>query len=264
MIIDFHTHIFPDGLARRATGALEKSGCVKSEGTATKDAILRAMDECGVDASVVLNVATNESQHENILRFAKSIDSKRLISFGSVMQGSVHALEYIWKTSDEGLRGLKFHPALQRARPSDKRFFPLYDLARALNLIVTFHAGWDFSYPDEILATPEALLEVVKNFPGLRVVAAHMGGIKCSESVLSLLAERKDIYFDTAYCASKWISKEMMERIIRKHGAERILFGSDYPWHRPSREMDLIRSLDISDEDKALILGGNAERLLNL
>ena len=55
-----------------------------------------------------------------------------------------------------------------------------------------------------------------------------------------------------------------MRKIIKKHGAEKILFGSDFPWHLPSQEIDLINSLELSASDKELILGGNAERLLGI
>jgi len=69
---------------------------------------------------------------------------------------------------------------------------------------------------------------------------------------------------DTAYCVEPWLDMGMMKEIIKKHGADRILFGSDYPWHLPSQEISLIRSLDISEEEKEMILGGNAARLLGI
>lgn len=80
------------------------------------------------------------------------------------MPESVSALEYVWYVSDEGLKGLKFHPALQRFYPDDEKYFPVYDLARALNLIVVFHTGWDPSYPDELQASPESIVAVAENF----------------------------------------------------------------------------------------------------
>jgi predicted TIM-barrel fold metal-dependent hydrolase len=264
MIIDFHTHIFPDKLAAHAMRVLKKNASVSSDCDPTKEDLLRTMDECGVDKAVVLNIVTKESQHEDVLRFAKSTDSDRLIAFGSVMPDSPHALEYIWKASDEGLKGLKFHPALQRIYPAEKKYFPLYDLARALNLIVTFHAGWDPSYPDEINATPQSMKTIADNFPGLRIIAAHMGGMKLAQEVFDDIAGKSDIYMDTAYCDHSWMDKDMLEKIINKHGADKILFASDFPWDSPSRELALIRSLNITEEQKQLILGDNAVRLLGI
>ena len=264
MIIDFHTHVFPDELAGYAMDKLARNCGVEYSGLATVEDLKSEMEKSGVDKSVVLHVATKESQHEDILRFAKEIDSDKLISFGSVKPDSQSALEYIWKISDEGLKGMKFHAALQRIYPDEKRYFPLYDLARALNLIVTFHTGWDPSYPHELQAPPSAIVTIARNFPGLRIVAAHMCGMKLAHDVFTNVAGIADIYMDTAYCADKWLDKRLFEDIIRKHGAERVLFGSDYPWHLPSKEIALIRSLGISDEEKDMILGGNAVRLLGL
>ena len=264
MIIDFHTHIFPDGFANRAMSVLSANGNVGYVAPATLNGLVASMDECGVDRSVVLNVVTKESQHENVLRFAKETDSERVISFGSVLPSSVYALEYVWKISDEELKGIKFHPALQRIYADDEQYFPIYDLARALNLIVVFHVGFDYSFPDELNASPKSMLKIARNFPGLRIVAAHMGGLKMAEDVLEEVAGQADIYMDTAYCAEPWLDKGILKKIIRKHGAEKILFGSDYPWHMPSQEISLIRSLDISQEEKDMILGGNAGRLLGI
>lgn len=264
MIIDFHTHVFPDKIARAAMEQLAKQCRQSYFAPATVESLLHTMDEEGIDKSVVLNIATKEEQHENVLRFAKKIDSERLVSFGSVVPDSVYALEYVWKISDEGLKGLKFHPALQRINADDERIFPVYDLARALNLIVVFHAGWDPTYRDEMQASPEMILRVLRNFPGLRIVAAHMGGLKMARDVLDNVAGKADLYFDTAYTDEPWIDRDMMRDIIRRHGAERVLFGSDFPWHDPIREIKLIKSLDISEEEKRLILGENARRLLAL
>lgn len=264
MIIDFHTHIFPDNFADHAMNVLSQNAKVGYSAPATLGGLIAAMDESGVDRSVVLNIVTKDSQHENVLRFAKETNSEKTIAFGSVLPSSVYALEYVWKISDEELKGIKFHPALQRIYPEDEQYFPIYDLARALNLIITFHVGFDPSYPNEINASPESMIKIARNFPGLKIVAAHMGGLKMAEDVLETVAGQADIYMDTAYCADPWLDKRILKEIIRKHGADRILFGSDYPWHMPCREISLIRSLDISEEEKEMILGGNATRILGI
>ena len=264
MIIDFHTHVFPHKIADAAMTKLQHQCGVPYYAPATAESLVKTMDACGVDKSVVLNIVTKETQHEHVLSFAKEIDSERLISFGSVMPGSEYALEYVWKISDEGLKGIKLHPPLQRADVDDKRLFPVYDLARALNLVVIFHAGWDATYRDEMRASVEMTINVVNNFPGLKLVAAHMGGLRIARDVFDRLAGKYELYFDTAYAADPWLDKGMFRDIIRRHGAEHILLGSDYPWHLPSMEIDLIKSLDIGEEEKKMILGENAARLLGL
>lgn len=263
MIIDFHTHIFPDALADRAMKTLSVSTEQSYRGKPTRSGLIKTMDECGVDKSVVLNVVTKEKQHEDVLRFAESVNSDRLISFGSVLPSSELALEYTWKISDSGLLGMKLHPALQRICADDKSYFPIYDLARALNFIVVFHTGYDYTYPDELNASPQSMVNISRNFPGLRIVAAHMGGLRMAHDVMEHTAGT-EIYFDTAYCADPWMDSGMFCDLIKKHGASRILFGSDYPWHTPDMEIAMIRQADISEEEKEMILGGNAARLLGL
>ena len=241
----------------------EQSGVPYSSEAAVSD-LHAAMKSAGIDRSVLLHIATKESQHRHVLEFAKETDKDPFISFGSVVPGSETALEYIWRISDEGLRGVKFHPALQRADADLESAMPMYDLIRALNLVVVFHAGWDATYRDEERCSPRMLLHILKNFPGIKMVAAHMGGMCLQNEVMELLAGKADLYFDTAYAADPWIDKPTVEKIIRTHGADKILFGSDFPWHLPSQEIELIDSLNISSEEKELILGGNAQRLLGI
>lgn len=264
MIIDFHTHVFPDKIAKHAMEMNARAARLEYSAPATVGALCANMNENNIDKSVALHIVTKEQQHENVLNYAKSIDSERIISFGSVLPTSVYALEYVWKISDEELKGMKLHPALQRFDLGDEKILPVFDLARACGLIVLIHMGFDPSYPSELSATPEALVGIMKNFPGLKVVAAHMGGMRMARDVLDTLAGAADIYMDTACCADPWLDKGLFKDIVRRHGADRILFGSDYPWHLPQQELELIRALDISEEEKRLILGANAARLLGV
>ena len=264
MIIDFHTHVFPDKLAHPAMLKLhEQSGVPYSSEAAVSD-LRAAMKSAGIDRSVLLHIATKESQHRHVLEFAKETDKDPFISFGSVVPGSETALEYIWRISDEGLRGVKFHPALQRVDAALESALPMYALIRALNLVVVFHAGRDATYRDEASCSPRMLLHILKNFPGIKIVAAHMGGLHIQNEVMEQLAGKADLYFDTAYTADPWMDKATMEKMIRMHGADKILFGSDFPWHLPLHELEFIDSLGISAEEKELITGGNARRMLGI
>lgn len=256
--------MFPDKLAHPAMLKLhEQSGVPYSSEAAVSD-LRAAMKSAGIDRSVLLHIATKESQHRHVLEFAKETDKDPFISFGSVVPGSETALEYIWRISDEGLRGVKFHPALQRVDADLESAMPMYDLIRALNLVVVFHAGWDATYRDEERCSPRMLLHILKNFPGIKIVAAHMGGLHIQNEVMEQLAGKADLYFDTAYTADPWMDRATMEKMIRMHGADKILFGSDFPWHLPLHELEFIDSLGISAEEKELITGGNARRLLGI
>ena len=249
MIIDSHTHI------------REGKGEVKN--------FLKAMDENHIDMAIVHPIVPGDddlgySDNAFVARLVREYPD-RLMGYACVVPTEPDAKDQLRKAIETyGLKGLKLHPPLQRIDVDDKRLFPVYDLARALNLVVIFHAGWDATYRDEMRASVEMTINVVNNFPGLKLVAAHMGGLRIARDVFDRLAGKYELYFDTAYAADPWLDKGMFRDIIRRHGAEHILLGSDYPWHLPSMEIDLIKSLDIGEEEKKMILGQNAARLLGL
>ena len=93
-------------------------------------------------------------------------------------------------------------------------------------------------------------------------MAAHLGGLGFEEEVLSTLCGL-DIYFDTAFSFGQ-LPRYYSEKIIKSHGADRILFGSDSPWHTPDMEMELIRNLSLSDSEAEKITHENAEKLLEI
>lgn len=253
MIIDFHTHFCPDKTAGRAAGNSDALG-----------ELLAVMDAAGVDKSVVLQMVTDETRHEDALLRAKELDSQRIISFGSVLPASVHALEYVWKISDEGLKGIGLYPELQKFDLGDPKYFPVFDLARACWFVVTINMGSAARSLDGASASPRDLAKIMADFPGLKVVVSCLGDLKTARETLEILPGKDNIYIDTAYCAEVQPDKGFFKEIIREYGAERVLFGSGYPWSTPSRELQIIRSLDITEKEKSLVLGGNAARLLGL
>ena len=174
------------------------------------------------------------------------------------------ALDELARIRSLGLCGVKFHPDYQGFFADDPKAFPIYAAAEELGLPVAFHTGWDPRSPDVVHAPPQAVARVAEEFPKLTVIAAHMGGMCLQNEVMEQLAGKADLYFDTAYTADPWMDKATMEKMIRMHGADKILFGSDFPWHLPLHELEFIDSLGISSEEKELILGGNARRLLGI
>jgi uncharacterized protein len=99
-------------------------------------------------------------------------------------------------------------------------------------------------------------------FQGVPVVAAHFGGYMMRHETLKHLVG-KDVYFDTSYSHSRF-PPPWAKEIIEKHGAKKILLGSDMPWSRTDYETDYVKSLGLGEEDLTLILGGNAQKLLGI
>ena len=266
MVIDFHTHAFPEKIVARAIDTLAKtSGNVIPFSDGTVDGLLHTMDEGGVDRSVVLNIATNEGQMSKVNDFAISIDgyAERLISFGSVYPGSGAALEELHRLHEAGVRGIKLHPEYQDFFVDDDRMTPVYELLGQLGMITVFHSGLDNGFMGPVHCTPQRVKAMLPAFGGAPVVLAHMGGYILWNEVLEVLAGLDGLYFDTSFCYSR-IPMPLCRAIIERHGAEHILFGSDSPWSPPRLERRLVEGLSLPDESVAAVMGGNACRLLKM
>lgn len=263
MLIDFHTHAFPDAIAARAIPRLAHiAGGLVPHTDGTTAGLKQVMDETGVDISVVLSIATNPRQQHNVNDFAAQIDrDPRLVAFGSVHPDAPDALEELERIKALGLKGVKLHPDYQGFRVDEERMKPIYRKLSELGLIVLFHAGLDYGYPPPYGASPEGLARALK-WLDTPVVAAHWGGLQCCEGVLEHLCGL-DLYFDTAFSHGT-MPKYFAQKILEKHGAQKILFGTDLPWHRADMEMRLLESLELSADEMADITHKNAEKLLNI
>ena len=263
MLIDFHTHAFPEKLAARAVAGLSHgSGGMTPQTDGTLASLKREMDADGVDISVVLSIATNPRQQTNVNNFAIEINADpRIAAFGSIHPDAPNVLEELERIQAAGLKGVKLHPEYQQFYADDERMKPIYRKISELGLITLFHAGQDIGFAPPYHCLPEHLLGTLKWLEG-PVVAAHWGGYCCGIDVLDKLCG-ENLYFDLSF-GYGCIPKPTAQAIVDRHGPDRLLFGSDMPWHRPEWELRLIHSLDISKEDKEKIFFKNAMKLLNL
>ncbi|MDD2647813.1 MAG: amidohydrolase family protein [Eubacteriales bacterium] len=264
MIIDFHTHAFPEGLAKRAlTGLSSRAGNMPFYTDGTPDGLLRHMDESGVDKAVVLQIATRKENMTTINNAAEKGNSERLIYFGSVHPLAENALEELDRIAGMGLLGVKFHPEYQDFDIDDKRCEPVYRRIGELGLITTLHMGRDLGFFGHCHCAPEMLERVMPLFGSAPVIAAHSGGYAMWEETMSAYTRRDNLYFDTSF-SHVHLPPKALRAIIDKHGAEKVLFGSDSPWSPMKGEMSFLDSVGLSETERELILHKNAERLLGL
>lgn len=263
MLIDFHTHAFPEAIAEKAIAKLSfVSGGLNPHTNGTTSGLKELMQKTKVDKAVVLNIATNAKQQKNVNDFAAQLNSNPdFFSFGSIFPDSPDALEELERIKALGLKGVKLHPDYQGFSVDDEKMKPIYKKISKLGLITIFHAGLDYGFPPPYGGTPEKMVKALSWFES-PVVAAHWGGIDCGEGVLDLLCG-KDIYFDTSFGYGN-MPKYYAEKILEKHGTDKILFGTDSPWHTADMEMRLLSTLDLSEEEKEKITHKNAEKLLGL
>ena len=263
MLIDFHTHAFPRKIASRAMEKLSYDvGGLQPQTDGTLEGLEALVDRDGVDLSVVHSIATNPHQMHKVNDYAFQMDRDgRIVAFGSVHPDAPDALEELERIKAAGLKGVKLHPEFQGFYADDEKMKPIYRKISELGLITMFHAGEDYGYAPPYHAMPEHLKRALGWFDS-PVVAAHWGGIGCGQKVLETLCG-EHIYFDLSYGYGA-MPKPTAQAILERHGPDRLLFGSDCPWHRPVWEMRLLDSLDMETEEREKILWKNAAKLLGL
>ena len=267
MYIDFHVHAFADNIAERAMSKLsataEKTG-LKPVTDGTIAGLKNKLTECNISGAVLLPVATKPSQQTTINNWAASQNNGFFYSFGSVHPMAEEVFEELERIKDLGLYGIKLHPDYQDFYVDDENVIPVYKKCAELDLPVLIHSGYDPLSPDNIHCMPDAAARAFDRVPQMTMILAHGGSMYKWDLVEEYLAGKKgNLFFDVSVIAGQ-ISQEQLTRIIKKHGADRILFGSDCPWDTPLNEIKMINALNISDEEKELIFYKNAEKLLGI
>jgi predicted TIM-barrel fold metal-dependent hydrolase len=159
-----------------------------------------------------------------------------------------------------GIAGVKLHADYQRVDADDPVMFPLYEACLAHGLMAVMHAGFDVALSPPVRATPRMIAAVLDRFPGLRLVAAHMGGNRMWDEAERYLAGR-DMLFDTALFARE-IEESVFLSLLRAHGADRVLFATDQPWLDQAHAMRIMRDWALTARERSLIMGENALRAL--
>lgn len=269
MLIDFHTHCFPDKIAERALWQLQQN-VIKMQGKnfpprsdGTLAGLLKCMAEDGVDISVVLPIATTPKQSGSINRFAREINEVD----GIVSFGSVHPLQSDWEAVLEdikksGLMGIKLHPEYQGVFVTSDEVKRILIKCEELGLYTVFHAGEDIGMPKPVHCMPECIRHMLDYVKGDKIIAAHMGGWGVWDDVEKYLVGTP-VILDTSYSAG-FMPKEQFGRIVRQHGADKIVFGTDQPWHRATEEVEYIESVGLTDSELEQIYHKTAERILGL
>ncbi len=269
MLIDTHTHVFPETIAARAITALEEgmwntNACRnKAVIGGTLPDLLAEMDRSGVDLSVVAPIATKVTQSTSINHFAEQItDGKRILSFGSVhpLQPDYEAV--LEDLAARGFLGIKLHPEFQDFFIDSPHAIRVLQKAESLGLIILLHAGADMGYKPPYRCIPQRLAAALDHLDGRKIIAAHMGGYLMWEDVAKYLLD-SPIYLDTA-AVCREISTDTAMALILDHGPENILFASDSPWYSQGETRRWLEFLPLTDAQRELIAWKNFARLAQL
>ncbi|MGN1345789.1 MAG: amidohydrolase family protein [Eubacteriales bacterium] len=264
MLIDFHTHAFPDKLASRALSTLAAKVRMIPETDGSIGGLLSHMDSCNVKRAVVCNIATNVKQMTNVNNFAvETLKSHgdRLLPLGSVHPEAEKPSEEIERLREAGISGLKLHPDYMGFQIDDAAYDEIFDTAAALGMFILIHAGFDFYSPSKVWAPPEAIRKRLARSPETTLICAHFGGnMMWTEVEEKLLG--KNLYIDTSMGSAEGLRREQAARMFGKHDDGKILFASDCPWGNERETFEYVDSLPISDERKEKIFSKNALALL--
>lgn len=268
MIIDFHTHIFPEKIAAKTIEKLENSAHVKAFTDGRENGLVASMKEASIDLSVVLPVVTRPEQFNTINEFAARLNEKyqesryRLLSFGGIHPDTLNYKRELRIIKDLGLQGIKLHPDYQNTYFDDIKYMRILDYATELGLISVVHAGIDIGFPDNVRCSIQGICKVIDTVAPERMVLAHYGGFGLWKEVADRIAG-KNVYLDTSYTFG-FIEDATFLQILQKHGADKILFATDSPWSGGKESLAYLRNLSLDQNDLKQILGQNAKKLLQL
>lgn len=282
MIIDVHTHTFPDKIARKVVNSLAREACSNPFSDGTMAGLLAGMKRGGVDYSVNLPVMTSPEQVEKIngqfIEAREQLMQQGIICFGGMHPEYEQMRQELTKLKNSGIRGIKIHPAYQKLDLNHPKMMKIIELASELDLIVITHAGIDIGIYDHDYASVKHVLQVLKEVQPTKLVLAHMGGWGCWDDVERDLAGAP-VYFDTAFSIGpihplpNWEKAPIAEhnlsvtdfaRIARKHGTDKILFATDSPWQEQADAVALVNSAPLTESEKEQIFYRNATKILNM
>lgn len=244
MIIDSHTHIYPELVAKKALNTVVTNigNRLTPFTDGTCESLTASMDAAGVDLSIVLMIATSPGHGSRILQWIKAMmpGAPRMIFFGSVHPYDPNYRELIREMAEAGLQGIKFHPPYQQVPVDAKEAYAVYEEAAKRDLVMYFHAGPDPSVPGCDFSSVERFSVFLKDFEGAKIVLAHGGGYGEWDKVMDLLGGRT-CYFDVAFVLENMRRRNDARELFRQK-EDYFLFGTDSPWREQKRYVELIRT----------------------
>lgn len=260
-IIDIHTHIYPNKIARKAADSVrdfyQLQGSIEMDGTV--EMLLEEGKKAGISHYVVLPVSNTPNHVRSINSFIVSQVQNHdcFTGFGTVhadMDGLCDEVEWIM---DQGLKGIKMHPDSQRFCIDDPRLSPVYDMIQDKIPLLLHMGDWRYNY-----SHPVRLRRILNIFPRLQVIAAHFGGYSMYHTARELLWDTNCV-FDIS-SSLMFLEKGEPERYIQSYGAERCAYGTDYPLWDPVTEVNRFKQLNLTSSQFEQIASKTAKRILNL
>lgn len=277
MFIDCHMHAFSDKIAEKAVIQLINYYNIQTNFGGRLDDVLSAANEAGLDGLILLVAATKPEQvkpandwvlsllqqhQKSVQTGATNKASLKIAHFGAFHLEDPHWLSEINRLRTAGIKGIKLHPEFQGIDLADPQLKHFFEEVKD-DFILMIHVGDPLVSPNNY-STPRKIAAILDNFPGIQIIAAHLGGYQFWDEAYEVLAGR-NVFLDTSSTIS-YIDPALLRRIISKHDVEKLLFGSDFPLRSPQQELEAFHNTLhwLTSDAKEKILGLNCARLLGM
>lgn len=264
-VIDAHVHLYPDALAPKVTSALSARFGNAPAFDGTVDACAAHAGECGISLSVNLPVATTPDHVGHTNAFWSEYASKKPVASSAVMSlAALHpqtpdAAGMVGEIARAGFCGIKFHPEYQCFRFNDSCMDDVWAAMAEAGLVAYLHAGGERVFSAPFHSSPSEIHDLHRRFPKLKIAAAHLGGFGMWDEVEETLVG-EDVFLDLSHTFF-WMPHEQIFRMIRMHGPERILFGSDAPWQDPADVLSAFLGLPLTEKERRTVCCETANEL---
>lgn len=257
-IVDIHAHAFDEKIAVKATENLHKYYGIPPVSDGRLSYLLESAKKNNIDKLVVCATATKPTQVEMINNYVSGLIEEHIVGFGTLHPdfGSIDA--EIDRMKELGLSGIKFHPIFQGFDIDEEKAMKMFESIGS-KFPVLIHVG----DKNSDASSPKRLAKVMDKFPEITFIGAHLGGYSEWEEAKECLLGRKNLYIDTS-SSVRFLKPKIAREIIRLHGTDRVLFGTDYPLSNHKFEVNCLKKLKLTDEEYEQIYWKNAYRLLNI
>ncbi|MDR0795222.1 MAG: amidohydrolase family protein [Tannerella sp.] len=277
-IVDGHTHVYKDHVANKIIGPFSDFYQLEpvAIGKGIVSDVLQNMKKYQIRYTVLANFASLKSILDvNEWTLSVADNNPQLLPLVSVHPEMTHdmtgILEYYIQ---KGAKGIKMHTGIQLFEPNDHRLKPVYRFCGKHHNHVTFHCGETSNVHVNDFANMSHIYPVLEAYQDVPVILAHMAAGKPDE-VYQIAEQYKNVYFDTSititgqHCIKRihdnfWENDKNVETAFHEIGCNRIIFGSDYPFGNPGSDIRRFMNMDLTDDDKSKILGGNVLTLYGI
>ena len=261
-VINSHCHIYPSKIAARAVEGIGDFYDLHMSLNGSVDDLIKDGNKVGVVHYLVHSVAITPKQVKSINEFISEevkAHPDLFTGFGTLHPDSEDIEADLDHLIELGLKGVKVHPDFQQFALNEEKAFKMGEAIDERGLPIMIHCG-DFRYE---YSNPEQLKPFLEKFPNMLVIGAHFAGWSMWEEATKELAGTPNLVVDLSSSLYA-LSPETARELIHAYGADRVLWATDFPMWESESEMAMFDKIDLSDEERNMILYENAAKLLGL